>query len=43
METELRALVERVTGRRALAFMSANHVDPDISVESFILGGPIAD
>jgi uncharacterized protein YbcI len=42
METELRALVERVTGRHVLAFMSANHVDPDVSVESFILGGPIA-
>jgi uncharacterized protein YbcI len=43
METELRVLVERVTGRRVTAFMSSNHVDPDVSVESFVLGGPITD
>jgi uncharacterized protein YbcI len=42
MEAELSTLVERVTGRRVLAFMSSNHVDPDVSVESFILGGTIA-
>ena len=29
--------IERLTGRNVLAFMSANHQDPDISVELFIL------
>jgi uncharacterized protein YbcI len=29
--------IERVVGRRVLAFMSQNHVDPDMSVELFVL------
>jgi uncharacterized protein YbcI len=29
--------VERIMGREVLAFLSANHVDPDIAVETFIL------
>jgi uncharacterized protein YbcI len=29
--------VERVTGRTVIAFMSANHLDPDIAIESFVL------
>jgi uncharacterized protein YbcI len=31
------ALVEGVTGRSVVAFMSDNHVDPDIAVETFVL------
>src|SRR3954470_4663706 len=30
---EMRAAVERLTGRRVVAFLSANHHDPDASVE----------
>jgi uncharacterized protein YbcI len=37
MEGELVAGVERLTGRRVVAFMSANHLDPDIAIESFVL------
>ena len=29
--------VERVTGRTVIAFMSANHLEPDIAIESFVL------
>jgi uncharacterized protein YbcI len=36
-EREMRAEVERVTGRRVTAFLSANHHDPDASVEIFLL------
>ena len=36
-EREMRAAVERITGRRVEAFLSANHHDPDISVEMFVL------
>ena len=38
LEREMRAVVERLTGRRVAAFMSANHHEPDASVEVFLLG-----
>jgi uncharacterized protein YbcI len=38
MREELVAMVEAHLGRRVVAFMSANHVDPDLAVEIFILG-----
>jgi uncharacterized protein YbcI len=28
--------VERLSGRRVIAFMSANHIDPDIATETFV-------
>ncbi|MDP9189149.1 MAG: DUF2294 domain-containing protein [Actinomycetota bacterium] len=37
MRTELTALIERETGRTVIAFMSANHVDPDAAAEVFLL------
>lgn len=37
MGPELVEGVEAVMGRRVLAFLSANHVDPDIAVETFVL------
>jgi hypothetical protein len=37
MSAELTAAVEHFSGRRVLAFLSANHVDPDLAVESFVL------
>jgi len=40
MEADFREAVERLTGRRVLAFISGNHFDPDISAELFILEGP---
>ena len=37
MATDLVAAVERLTERRVVAFMSANHVDPDAAAEIFML------
>ena len=40
MATAFREAVERLTGGRVLAFISGNHLDPDIAAELFILDGP---
>jgi len=40
MEADFREAVERLTGRTVLAFISGNHVDPDVAAELFILDGP---
>jgi uncharacterized protein YbcI len=40
MEADFRVVVERLTGRKVLAFISGNHMDPDIAAELFILDGP---
>ncbi|MGZ4182307.1 MAG: Na-translocating system protein MpsC family protein [Solirubrobacteraceae bacterium] len=40
MEADFREVVERLTGRKVLAFISGNHVDPDVAAERFILDGP---
>jgi uncharacterized protein YbcI len=37
MRDELVAVVERQLGRKVMAFMSQNHVDPDLGVEVFVL------
>jgi uncharacterized protein YbcI len=42
MRHDLSAGVEQITGRKVLAFLSANHVDPDIAIENFMLH-PAAD
>lgn len=38
-----KASVERIIGRSVAAFLSVAHVDPDVSIEIFLLGGPAAD
>jgi uncharacterized protein YbcI len=37
MSGDLISLVEQLTGRKVRAFLSDNHIDPDIAVESFVL------
>jgi uncharacterized protein YbcI len=37
MRTDLIATVEELTGRQVAVFMSENHVDPDLALESFVL------
>ena len=37
MRRDLTAAIEELTGRRVVAFMSDNHIDPDIGVEAFVL------
>lgn len=37
MQAEFTAAIERLTGRTVTAFVSGNHLDPDVAVEVFIL------
>jgi uncharacterized protein YbcI len=37
MGRDLVAAVEELTGREVIAFFSANHIEPDTAVESFLL------
>jgi uncharacterized protein YbcI len=37
MRGELIAIVERQLDRKVIAFMSQNHIDPDLAVEVFVL------
>jgi uncharacterized protein YbcI len=37
MRDDLVALVERQLERKVIAFMSQNHIDPDLAVETFVL------
>lgn len=39
MRAEMTAAVEELTGRRVVAFMSDNHIDPDYAIEAFVLDG----
>lgn len=41
LEADFRAAVERLTGRNLIAFISANHLDPDVAAEMFILDAPL--
>jgi uncharacterized protein YbcI len=42
MSRELVAGVEHITGRKVIAFLSDNHMDPDIAIETFVLE-PVPD
>jgi uncharacterized protein YbcI len=37
MKTDLVATVEHCSGRKVAAFLSENHIEPDIAIESFVL------
>jgi uncharacterized protein YbcI len=37
MEDELTAAVEALTERKVTAYLSQNHIDPDLGVETFVL------
>jgi uncharacterized protein YbcI len=41
MEAELVAEVEALTGCEVVAFLSDNHLDPDLEAELFILDRPV--
>ena len=40
MREDAIASVEQLTGRKVTAFMSANHIDPDLAAEVFVLAEP---
>ncbi len=42
MRADLSAGVEQILGRKVIAFLSANHIDPDVAIESFLLE-PLAE
>jgi len=42
MAPELKQSIEEITGRKVTAFMSDNHIEPDMAVEVFILDRSIA-
>jgi uncharacterized protein YbcI len=42
MRDELVALVEEVSGSTVVAFMSDNHVEPDLAAEVFVLDRPVS-
>lgn len=37
MRADLVAAVEEITGRTVSAFLSDNHIDPDLAVEMFVM------
>jgi uncharacterized protein YbcI len=37
MRQEMSSAVEEATGREVVAFMSDNHIDPDVAIEAFVL------
>ncbi|MGH2895311.1 MAG: Na-translocating system protein MpsC family protein [Solirubrobacteraceae bacterium] len=39
METRYTEMVEELTGRKVLAFLSQAHVEPDLTVEMFLMDG----
>lgn len=41
MRTDLVGEIERITGRKVVAFMSDNHVEPDLAAELFFLDASI--
>ena len=40
MREECNTKVAELTGRRVIAMMSANHIEPDLGAEIFVLDGP---
>jgi uncharacterized protein YbcI len=40
MKVRYSELIEQQTGREVLAFLSQTHVDPDLTIEMFLLDGP---
>jgi uncharacterized protein YbcI len=43
MRDDLIAIVERQLDRKVIAFMSQNHIDPDLAIEVFVLAPDGAD
>ncbi len=42
MKERYSEMVEELTGRKVLAFLSQAHVEPDLTIEMFLMDGPIA-
>ena len=42
MKIRYSQMIEELTGRKVLAFLSQAHVDPDVTIEVFLMDGPLA-
>ena len=42
-EADFTAAVERLTGLKVVAFISGDHIDPDVAAETFILDSPLTN
>ena len=42
MEAEFREVVQRLTGRTVIAFISGNNLDPDVAAEVFVLNASVS-
>ena len=42
MKERYTEMVEELTGRKVLAFLSQAHVEPDLTIEVFLMDGPLA-
>ena len=34
-------MIEQLTGRKVLAFLSQAHIEPDLTIEMFLMDGPV--
>jgi uncharacterized protein YbcI len=41
MKDRYSAMIEDLTGRKVLAFLSQAHVEPDLTIEMFLLDSPL--
>jgi uncharacterized protein YbcI len=41
MKQRYSGMIEELTGRRVLAFLSQAHVEPDLTIEIFLMDGPV--
>jgi uncharacterized protein YbcI len=41
MEERYSTMIEQLTGRKVLAFLSQAHVEPDLTIEMFLMDGPV--
>jgi uncharacterized protein YbcI len=41
MKTRYSEMIEELSGRKVLAFLSQAHVEPDLTVEMFLMDGPM--
>jgi uncharacterized protein YbcI len=43
MQADMTAAVEELTDRKVVAFLSANHIEPDLAAELFVLDEPFSE
>ncbi len=41
MKERYSGMIEELTGRKVLAFLSQAHVEPDLTIEMFLMDGPV--